>query len=110
VLARRYLGSRAQNITGASLAQILTFVSHGQPVQIISSNMAAVPDALKISWQTENGYMEITYREHSVVVVGFDGAFIYYADPLTGRVGKSPKASFEAGYEAFGRQALVITE
>ena len=110
VLARRYLGSRAQNITGASLTQILTFVSHGQPVQIISSNMAAVPDALKISWQTENGYMEITYREHSVVVVGFDGAFIYYADPLTGRVGKSPKASFEAGYEAFGRQALVITE
>ena len=110
VLARRYLGSRAQNITGASLTQILTFVSHGQPVQIISSNMAAVPDALKISWQTENGYMEITYREHSVVVVGFDGAFIYYADPLTGRVEKSPRASFEAGYAAFGRQALVITE
>ena len=110
VLARRYLGSRAQNITGASLTQILTFVSHGQPVQIISSGRAEVPDALKISWQTENGYMEITYREHSVVVIGFDGAFIYYADPLTGRVEKSPRASFEAGYAAFGRQALVITE
>ena len=110
MLARRYVGARAQNITGASLSQVLTLVSHGQPVQIITANMAAVPDALKISWQTENGYMEITYREHSVVVVGFDAAFIYYADPLTGRVEKSPRVGFEAGYEAFGRQALVITE
>ncbi len=111
LLARRYLGSRAHNITGAEFSQLLTLVSHGLPVQIIISDMAAaVPSSLKTSWHTENGYMEITYREHSVVVVGFDSAFVYYADPLTGGVERSARKAFEEGYLSFGKQAMVIME
>lgn len=111
LLARRYLGARAQNITGADLKQVLTFVSNGQPVQVIVSDMAdEVPEALKTTWNTANGYMEVTYREHSVVITGFDSAYVYYADPLTGKVERSQRKRFQAGFEAFGRQALVIVE
>ncbi|RRD95129.1 hypothetical protein EII17_04985 [Clostridiales bacterium COT073_COT-073] len=111
LIARRYFGSRVQNVTGVSFRQVLTFVSNGQPVQVINSDMAqAVPEVLTTTWHTANGYMEVTYREHSVVIVGFDDAFVYYADPLTGRIEKSSKFNFEAGFQSFGRQAMVITD
>lgn len=111
LIARRYVGTKAQNITGASLDQILTFVSRGRPVQVIVPDRAqAIPDHLRTTWQTNKGYIQVTYREHSVVVIGFDATYVFYADPLTGQMARSLLKDFEAGFEAFGRQALVITE
>ncbi len=64
------------------------------PVLIITPNRyQEVQDHSKQVWKTPSGYMEVTYQEHSVVVMGFDEKHVYYSD-LQARIDKNPKKIF----------------
>jgi uncharacterized protein YvpB len=54
--------------------------------------------------------MEVTYLEHSVVIVGYDETYVYLNDPQQGRIIKQPRISFEIGWENQGSQALVVLQ
>lgn len=98
------------NITGASFNQIMDFVGKGQPVWVITPiNYNKVSEYVLQQWITPSGYMEVTYLEHAVVIVGYDDTYVYLNDPQQGRVIKQPRISFQVGWENQGSQALVVT-
>jgi uncharacterized protein YvpB len=41
-------------------------------------------------WHTEQGAIDITKKEHSVLVTGYDENYIYFNDPMTVEVKKAP--------------------
>jgi uncharacterized protein YvpB len=99
---------RTLDLTGASLNDILYLVSIGKPVWVINTSIFnTVPKEYWKTWITPNGKMQITQKEHSVVITGYDESYIYIANPL----GSSEKVSienFKAGWEQMGNQAVVI--
>jgi len=99
------------NLSGMSFEQMLTFVSEDYPVLVIIPNRyKPVPDYAVEVWSTPSGYMEVTYQEHSVVVMGFDDNYIYYSDPSKGRIDQKPKDDFKAAWESMGNQGMIIIE
>lgn len=110
-LASQYSDKSPTNISGVSFEQLLTFVSNQQPVLIIIPNRyQAVADYSIQVWKTNSGYMEVTYQEHSVVVMGFDDNYVYYSDPSKGIIDKKSIESFKSAWESIGNQGLVILE
>jgi uncharacterized protein YvpB len=110
-LAQNYVEVPVVNISGASFKQMLTFVSMDKPVLIIIPNRyQAVFDYAKEVWKTPSGYMEVSYQEHSVVVVGFDDDYVYYSDPSRAMIDKKPKDTFEAAWVSMGSQAMIVLD
>lgn len=109
-LAKEYIEG-VHNITGASFEQVLSFVGNGQPVWVITpANYNKVSEYVIQQWITPSGYMEVTYLEHSVVIVGYDETYVYLNDPQQGRVIKQPRFSFQVGWENQGSQAIVVIQ
>ncbi len=108
-LAENYVANQVLNLTGSRFEDILSFVSEGYPVLVITPNIYNdVSDKTTQHWKTPNGIMEISYYEHCVVIVGYDEHMIYYNDPSKNKRDHRPIHSFKAGWNAQGRQALVI--
>lgn len=99
------------NISGSSFDQVLNFVGNGRPVLVITpSNYNLVHSSQIQQWITTSGYMEVTYKEHSVLIVGYDAEWVYFNDPDSGRLNKQNIEAFKAGWENQGSQALVVIE
>lgn len=108
-LADQYLPNQIVNISGSSFKQVLTFVSMNRPVLVIIPNRyEAVPDYSIEVWNTPSGYIEVSYQEHSVVIMGFDESYVYYSDPSKGIIDKKPKNSFEEAWMSMGAQAMMV--
>jgi len=109
-LAQSYTQDRAVDLTGKSFNVILEQVSQGLPVWVIqNTNFDYLSKQHWTKWQTQDGPVDITYHEHSVVITGFDEQNIYIHDPLTGaKHRKLNKKAFIRGWDQMGRQAIVI--
>ena len=59
-------------------------------------------------WQTPTGEVNVSYNEHSVVVVGYDDNYFYVNDPYGIKNQPVDKSSFIASWEQFGSQAIYI--
>lgn len=107
-LGKKYV-SNIHNISGASFEQILGFVGNQEPVWVITPiNYNVVPESVIQVWKTNSGFMETTFLEHSVVIVGYDDKNVYFNDPIQGKRLSKPLAEFKKGWENQGRQAIVV--
>ncbi|MBC7960476.1 MAG: C39 family peptidase, partial [Vallitaleaceae bacterium] len=107
-LAKEYVDD-VYDITGSRFEQVLHFVGQGSPVLVITpSNYNIVPQSMIQTWKTASGYMEVTFKEHSVLIVGYDEQYVYFNDPNTGRQNKQAIDAFQAGWEHQGSQALLV--
>lgn len=107
-LAKNYVAG-VYNLTGSSFEQVLSFVGNEGPVLVITpGHYNSVPTSLIQNWMTPSGYMEVTYKEHSVLIVGYDDQFVYFNDPNNGKLNKQTIEAFQAGWENQGSQALVV--
>ncbi|MFC5774951.1 C39 family peptidase [Ectobacillus antri] len=108
-LANRYLSGQALDLTGSSFEVIKEHLSQQKPVWVINtSTFASVPQRFWQTWQTPQGTVSITYKEHSVLVTGYDETYIYFNDPLANiKNRKALASSFIAGWEQYGRQAIT---
>lgn len=111
-LAVSYVGDRAIDLTGESFDQILHEVSQGNPVWVIqNSHFNSLPPKQWVTWHTSNGSIRVTYREHSVVITGYDELYIYVNDPLTGEQNRRLlRSSFEKGWKQMGAQAITVID
>ncbi|MEM1505516.1 C39 family peptidase [Domibacillus sp. 8LH] len=109
-LAERYLPGKVENITGESFDSIINKIKDDKTVWIITNATFNVLGEEEFrTWETPDGPVKITYREHSVLVTGFDENYIYFNDPLTGiKNNKSNKAAFIAAWEQMGKQAISL--
>lgn len=109
-LARQYAGERVNDLSGSSVEVIYEMIDRGLPVWVIhNARFNRLPKSEFTIWQTKNGPVEITYREHSVVVTGYDEDYVYINDPLK-TASKVNRDQFESGWIQMGSQAIVIEE
>jgi uncharacterized protein YvpB len=108
-LAEMYLPNRIVDLTGQSFEEIYKYLSKGTPVWVITNTtFRALPPSEFIEWQTPQGPIKITYREHSVLITGYDEKYIYFNDPLTGTKNKkAPKSEFIDAWIQMGKQAIT---
>ena len=98
---------RIKDITGSSFDAVLDAVNNGYPVWTITSTSYAPVDDMEV-WQTPTGEVNVSYNEHSVVVVGYDDNYFYVNDPYGIKNQPVDKSSFIASWEQFGSQAIYI--
>jgi uncharacterized protein YvpB len=108
-LANRYLNGNALDITGSSFDTVLQHVGQQKPVWVINtSTFDFVPSHYWQTWQTPHGPVNITYKEHSVLITGYDNQYIYFNDPLANIKNRKVNiAAFIRGWEQYGRQAIT---
>ncbi|MFD2446508.1 C39 family peptidase [Bacillus sp. CGMCC 1.16607] len=108
-LAEKYLPGRIKDFTGGNFHEIKIHLSDNRPVWvIINTQYKKLSNDQFQTWQTPKGKIQITYREHSVLITGYDQDFIYFNDPLTGEKNKkAPIKDFEESWVQMGRQAIT---
>lgn len=108
-LAERYLPGRIKDLSGMSIESVYEALQAGTSVLVITnSTFRPLAEAEFHIWQTVSGPVRITYREHSVLVTGYDKDYIYMNDPLAEQAGtKVSKAEFEAAWVQMGSQAVT---
>lgn len=108
-LAKKYLGDSIVDFSGGTFFEILQHLNHGQPVWVITnSTYQQLPDSQFETWQTEDGPVRITMKEHSVLVTGYDQNYVYFNDPLSGQAKKAPMKEFQGAWEQMGKQAITV--
>lgn len=107
-LAEKYLPERIVNLSGQSFESVLNYVGAGHPVWVItSSTYDYLPSSYWETWQTAQGPIKITYKEHSVLITGYDQNYLYFNDPYDGMKNKKkPLKPFIEGWKQFGNQAI----
>lgn len=110
-LAEMYLPGRIIDLTGVDFSTLKTYLSLNIPVWVITNTtFRPLPDFFFEKWETPTGTVSITYKEHSVLITGYDKDYIYFNDPITGiKNRKEPYASFQQSWEQMGKQAIVAS-
>lgn len=109
-LLKSYAGDNAIDLTGTSFDNIYYYINNNNPVWvIINTKFKKLPPESFETWITEDGEINITYSEHSVLITGYDKDYIYYNDPMyVGETHKKPKKQFIEAWEQMGSQAVVL--
>lgn len=110
-LANKYLPGRVKNLTGKNLDDILPYLYNNKtPIWVIANTwFTHVPDKYWVTWHTPRGKISITYKEHSVLITGYDEKYIYFNDPLANiKNRKILKNNFEKAYNQMGKQAITF--
>ncbi|MDR1559736.1 MAG: C39 family peptidase [Clostridiales bacterium] len=103
-----YMPGMALDLTGCEFGDLLYYPALGIPVWvIINTTYAPLPSSAFITWDTEQGPVRITYREHSVLLTGYDETRVYFNDPLAGR-NSAGRNAFAAAWEQMGGQAVTV--
>ncbi|RYM06501.1 hypothetical protein EWH99_02575 [Sporolactobacillus sp. THM7-7] len=107
-LAKKYLGESAVDLSGRLWPAVEEQIQKKRPVwAIVTSNYGYVPKSQWMTWETKEGTMQITFREHAVLITGFDKQHVYVNDPLDGGKNKKlNKKNFISGWKQFGNQAI----
>ncbi|WP_424767893.1 C39 family peptidase [Paenibacillus sp. sgz302251] len=108
-LAEQYLPDRILDMTGTAFEEILYSLQDGKPVWVITNTtFDLLPESSFQTWQTPSGPVEITYKEHAVLLTGYDKNFVYFNDPLANEKNRKMKlSSFQQAWEQMGKQAVT---
>lgn len=107
-LLAQYFPTRAVDLTGCEFEDLKWLLANNIPVWvIINSTYAPLPDKSFITWNTPDGAIKITYREHSALITGYDEQYIYLNDPLFSQT-KTAYEPFVKCWEQMGNQAVTL--
>jgi uncharacterized protein YvpB len=111
-LAENYLPGKIKDITGQKVDAVYSMIDSGSPAWVITnSTFAPLPESEFTVWNTNTGKVKITYKEHSVLIVGYDEQSIYINDPLaTEPYIAVPRKAFEQAWVQMGSQAIGIVK
>ncbi len=72
-LAEKYLPGNINDLTGVGFQELAIHLSDDRPVWvIINTTYKKLPAEYFQTWQTPSGAVDITYKEHSVLLTGYD--------------------------------------
>lgn len=108
-LATSYINqANVHDIAGSELKDIISVLSTGAPVWIITTTNYQAPT----NWQTvttKEGKKRITYSMHSVVITGYDKENFYINDPYGYKNRTVKRSILEEGWNAMGKQAIYLS-
>jgi uncharacterized protein YvpB len=109
-LLDKLLPHQAVDLTDQPFEKVLQSISNGIPV-VVWTTTDFSPAAVWEDWDSPVGKVHATFKEHAVLVVGYDANSIYVNDPLDGVAGKQVnRKSFEATWEQMGKQAVTLKQ
>lgn len=108
-LTAQYVGiERVYDFSGGNFSEIINQLNKNRPVWvIINTTYKKLPKNQFTTWKTEDGPINITVKEHSVLITGYDHKYVYFNDPLN-RVKKAPIEEFKAAWIQMGKQAITV--
>lgn len=108
-LGSKYIPNKIIDLTGNELDYVLEFLHFETPIWVIVNTwFTYIPDEYWETWETSSGEIKITRKEHSVLITGFDGEYVYFNDPLSNvKNSKVLKVEFEKAYNQMGKQAIT---
>lgn len=111
-LFRQYLGERVLDLTGEEIGAIYDMVEAGKPVLVVTNSwFRKLHDCHFTYWETKQGKVKITYRDHCVVVTGYSPSHVYIHDPLYPvPYRKVMRKPFEEAWYQMGRQAISYVD
>lgn len=84
------------------------YINHGVPVIFWATMWMREPYS-GARWYLEDGAEFVwTAPEHCLVLVGYDGAYYYFNDPLESKQVRYARTAVDRAYDGLGRQAVVI--
>ena len=109
-LAEQFAPGKVIDLTGSDFTAVQMYLSQGLPVWVITNTTYNVlPASAFETWHTPSGIVRITYKEHSVLLTGYDKDYVYFNDPLTGKKNKkAPMNEFIQSWTQLGSQAITI--
>lgn len=76
---------------------------------ITNSSFKYLPESEFEIFTTKNGDMQVTYKEHSVILTGYSKEYVYINDPLTEVPNKAvDRKKFEEAWIQMGSQAISV--
>ncbi|MFC0477383.1 C39 family peptidase [Robertmurraya sp. GLU-23] len=109
-LAEEFLPGQIIDLTGRNFEELKTYLSLEIPVWvIINTTYQPLSENAFETWKTPSGEVKITYKEHSVLITGYDNKYIYFNDPITGIKNLAkPKDPFIEAWKQMGSQAISL--
>ncbi|MDR1640423.1 MAG: C39 family peptidase [Clostridiales bacterium] len=106
-LLAEYEPDSAIDLTGCEFEDVLRVVAAGCPVWVVTNSWyQELPESQFETWQVPGGELRATYREHSVLVTGFDSQRIFFNDPLL-QAESALREDFTKAWIQMGRQAVT---
>jgi len=100
----------AIDLTRESFDKYEAQLAQGIPVLVWTTIDFKVPQNW-VSWDSPLGPFKTTYKEHAVLLVGYDEEYVYVNDPATGQAAKKlNKNEFIATWVALGKQGLSYSK
>lgn len=111
-LADRFLPGQIVDLTGKDFNYLKIYLSQDIPIWIIiNTTYKKLPETAFESWQTPDGELKITYKEHSVLITGYDDKYIFFNDPISGiKNRKVLKEDFIKAWKQMGSQAITYNK
>ena len=108
-LLSSYIGTKALNLTGVDFNDLYYYINKNRPIfAIINTKFKPLPETEFQYLKTTRGDVKITYREHAVVITGYDQNYIYFNNPMyPNKTEKKPKLDFIKAWEQMGKQAIT---
>ncbi|QDP42183.1 hypothetical protein FN924_12465 [Radiobacillus deserti] len=108
-LAKQYVGDKVEDFSGGSFYEIIKHLNAQRPVWVITNTTyKKLPDSSFQTWNTPDGKVKITMKEHAVLVTGYDDKSIFFNDPITGKTKSAPIQDFEEAWVQMGKQAITV--
>lgn len=109
-LAETYLPGRIKDLSSSNFDDLKIYLSDGKPIWVITNTLyQKLGDDQFTTWDTPTGQVNITFKEHAVLLTGYDQQNIYFNDPLTGEKNKkAPIADFKESWVQMGSQAITF--
>ena len=98
---------QVQDLTGQPLESLFSYLDRHIPV-IIWATKDCLPGRYVDSWYIDGRTITWFEPEHCMVLVGYDEAQVFVADPITGGIRSFTCSDYTASYDALFRQAVVI--
>ncbi|MEO3944779.1 C39 family peptidase [Gorillibacterium sp. CAU 1737] len=97
------------DLTGKPFEVVLDQVAAGKPVLLwTNGSFGPLPSSSWVSWKTKEGPVKVTWREHAVVLTGYDETSLYVNDPLDGTKNKKiDRKLFIQSWEQMGKQSVT---
>lgn len=108
-LAENYLPGQIVDLTGKDFDYLKVYLSQDVPIWIIiNTTYKKLPESAFELWQTPDGELKLTYKEHSVLITGYDNNYIFFNDPISGMKNRKVlKKDFIEAWQQMGGQAIT---
>jgi uncharacterized protein YvpB len=107
-LLKFYIPNRAINLTGCEFSSLQKIIAQGSPVWIITNaTFAPLKEKEFVYWNIPEGVLKATYKEHSVLLTGYDKDTAYFNDPLQGP-NQADLTGFREAWEQMGSHAVSV--